>query len=64
MLVLIIAALTQPAIELHVCGNAESRLLLRALNTDIPVICEDTRAIRHYQDELRQVARIRQSLDV
>lgn len=63
MTLILAIALTQLPVELHVCGNAESRLLLRAVNCDVPVVDEDTRAIRHYQDELRRIVEFRQSLD-
>lgn len=60
---ILLTALTQLPVELHVNQTVESRLLLRAIHTDIPCLNEDLRAIRYYQDELRRVACVKQSLD-
>lgn len=54
----------EPRIEIHVDGTTESRLLLRAITADLPALDEDTRAIGHYQHELRRIIQVRQSLDM
>jgi hypothetical protein len=61
--VLLLAAFAQIPVELHANGTVESRLLLRAVTVDLPTHDEDSRLIRHYQDELRRIVRIHNSWD-
>lgn len=60
--ILIIIACQLP-VEIHANGTLESRLLLRALRCDIPCIDEDTRAVQHFQHELRRCIKLKTSLD-
>lgn len=61
---LLIAALTAPPVELHTVPRTAAGAQLRAcLTCDIPAVCEDTRAIQHYQHELRRIVSCQDSLD-
>lgn len=62
-LLLLIAALSQPSVELHATPDMDGRCLLRAVNTTLYVVDEDTRVIRHYQDELIRVAKPKLALE-
>jgi hypothetical protein len=61
--VLLLAALAQLPVELHAPPTLEGRMLLRAINTPLYVVDEDTRVMREYQDELKRVAVVKLSLD-
>lgn len=56
LLLLICCQLSPIQVQFHTNGTTESRLLLRAIDCDIPSISEDMRTIRHYQDEIRRVS--------
>jgi hypothetical protein len=60
---ILLLALSQLPVELHIDGSAQSRRLLRAMTCEIPCHTEDLRAIAHYQEELRRITKTKQSLD-
>jgi hypothetical protein len=61
--VLALLLVAQLPVEIHHTPTIEGRMLLRAINSPLYVVDEDTRVMRHYQDELRKIAKPKLALD-